>query len=173
MFCIVKQVLFLAPTTYRCSSFCATTLLSINFSSSIPLPALIRALQWQPQAHLMHQLSGQDSSPAGRRLKKWDSSVPEHLDLEFMLMMTPIALWHSFCRLFAGAYSPPTLARLWSCCGLLSFSYSATISLSHCHSFEVKRLLGCNYLQEKISKTSVSSFVSTIQQSFLSHQDMN
>lgn len=54
--------------------------------------ALIPALQWQPQAHLMHQLSGQDSSLAGGRLEEWDISPPEHLDLEFMLMMTPIAL---------------------------------------------------------------------------------
>lgn len=83
--------------------------------------------------------------------------------------MNPVALQRPFCCLFSGAYTPPTSARLWSCCGLQSSSVSFSFSFSCSLSLPLfKTLLGWSYLIRTFCKISFSLFVSAIQQTLLS-----
>lgn len=43
-----------------------------------------------PKLHLMHQLSGQDSSLALGRLEEWDISTPQHLDWNLCWWWLPL-----------------------------------------------------------------------------------
>lgn len=136
-----------------------------------PSLALIPALRWQPQAHLMHQLSGQDSSLAGG----WKSEISHRLNI-----LTWNLCWWWLPLPFSDPSvasllerSPPTSAWLRSCCGLLSLSVSLSLSFNNSHSLTVpvfvQKTSGSPLPQNEILQT-LAPFVSAIQQSSLSQQ---
>lgn len=114
------------------------------------------ALKWQPwspshaSAVRPGFVTGRSWGGGGEGLKEWDISPSEHLDLEFMMIMTLTAFQQSFCCLFS---------NLGVIVILLWFSIPRSPFVE-----KKKRVLGHNYLIKALCKLSLSFFVSGIQQ---------
>lgn len=132
-----------------------------------PSLALIPALQWQPQAHLMHQLSGQDSSLAGRG--GWKSEISHRLN---------ILTWNLCWWWLQLPSSDPSVAsslerivlQHWRDYDLAVVSHSDSLSFPRC-----PRLCSKDFWVTIISERDfadfLSPFVPVVQPSLLSRQD--